>query len=84
MISQYSKFSDIYSIIEYEDGNITVDIEDTNFESISTYSKTITSSTLFTYGVGYNPTENLQIDLLGIGSSDFEFDGVRVSFTMKF
>ena len=44
----------------------------------------MSSSTVFTYGIGFNPTENLQIDLVGIGKGDMEFDGARISFTMKF
>ena len=52
--------------------------------SIVQKTRTQTSSTVFTYGIGYNPFDYLQIDLLGIGSDDFEFDGVRLSFTMKF
>ncbi len=68
----------------YGDGDVTIDIDDNIYDSTSEHTRTTTSSTVFTYGLGYNPTENLQIDLLGIGSADLEFDGIRLSFTMKF
>jgi len=72
------------SEMEYGDGDVTINIYDNVYESTSEHMRTISSSTVFTYGIGYNPFDNLQIDLLGIGSDDLEFDGVRLSFTMKF
>ena len=69
---------------EYGDGDVTIDIENNIYESISEHTRTASSSTVFTYGLGYNPTKNLQIDMLGIGSGDLEFDGVRLSFSVKF
>ena len=68
----------------YGDGDVTINIYDNVYESTSEHTRTASSSTVFTYGLGYNPMDNLQIDLLGIGSADLEFDGVRLSFTMKF
>jgi len=68
----------------YGDGDVTIDIDDNIYESTSEHARTTTSSTVFTYGLGYNPMDNLQIDLLGIGSADLEFDGVRLSFSLLF
>ena len=68
----------------YGDGNVIIEIDDNIYESTSEHTRTTTSSTVFTYGIGYDPMENLQIDFLGVGLSDLEFDGLRVSFTMKF
>ena len=72
------------SEMEYGNGDVTIHIYDNVYESTSEHMRTISSSTVFTYGIGYNPFDNLQIDLLGIGSDDLDFDGVRLSFTMKF
>ena len=69
---------------EYGNGDMSVNIDNNIYESTSEHTRTTSSSTVFTYGLGYNPMDNLQIDLLGVGSSDLEFDGFRVSFTMKF
>ena len=69
---------------EYGNGDVTIDFDNNIFESISEHTRTASSSTVFTYGLGYNPTKNLQIDMLGIGSGDLEFDGVRLSFSVKF
>jgi hypothetical protein len=64
---------------------------DNIYESISEHTRTTFSSTVFTYGLGYNPMENLQIDLLGfLGTSDNSFfdtsfyRNLRLSFTLKF
>lgn len=73
-------------ITETEDGNgeVVIDIDDNIYQSTSEQTKTTASTTVFTYGIGFNPTDNLQIDLLGVGSGDQEFDGIRLSFTMRF
>lgn len=73
------------------DGEVEIDIDDNVYESTSEHVTTITSATVFTYGLGYTPTENLQVDLLGLfdGYPDSVFDAafyrsLRLSFTMKF
>ena len=75
---------------EYYDGEVTIDIEDNIYESTHEKLLTISSSTIFTYGIGCNPMENLQIDVLGFLDSEsiildpgFYLD-LRLSFTMKF
>ena len=75
---------------EYGDGDVTIDINDNIYESTTENTRTISSSTIFTYGIGCNPMENLQIDVLGFLDSqssilDAEFyRDLRISFTMKF
>ena len=62
-------------IKEYSDGTLEQYMDDNIFESTSEVSKTTISSTVFTYGFGFNPTNNLQIDLLGIFNSPNCFIG---------
>ncbi len=76
---------------EYGDGDIDIDFDDNIYESTSEHTRTTSSSTVFTYGVGYNPMENLQIDVLGfLGTNDNSiidasfYRNLRLSFTMKF
>ena len=63
---------------------------DNIYESISEHTKTASSSTGFTFGLGYNPTKNLQIDVLGFldyGASILDtgfYKDLRISLTMKF
>ena len=86
-VKQIRSFEPQTTIVEYEDNDYSddsIDVEDITVTSYTNSSTTVSSSTVFTYGIGFNPTENLQIDLLGIGRGDFEFVGARISFTMKF
>ena len=76
---------------EYSDGDIAIDIDDNVYESTSEHTRTTSSSMVFTYGLGYNPMENLQIDVLGfLGTNDNSiidasfYRNLRLSFTMKF
>jgi hypothetical protein len=76
---------------EYGDGHIDIDFDDNIYESTSEHTRTTSSSTVFTYGLGYNPMENLQIDVLGfLGTNDNSiidasfYRNLRLSFTMKF
>jgi len=75
---------------EYGDGDIDIDFDDNIYESTSELTRTTSSSTVFTYGLGYNPMENLQIDVLGFldyeaSILDAEFyKYLRISLTMKF
>jgi len=82
-IKKIAKSEPYTTITEYPN-SIETDITDNVYVSTTEQTLTKSSSTVFTYGIGYNPFDYLQIDLLGIGSDDFEFDGVRLSFTMKF
>ena len=84
--------SSAYEVItKYDDGNEEVDIDDNIYESTSSHKKDAESRTSFFYGLGYNPTDNLQIDLLGflgtasdlqIVDADF-FRSLRLSFSIK-
>ena len=70
-----------------------IDIEDNTYSSSSEQTKTTFSQTDYYYGLGFRPTDNLQIDLLGFlgGYGDEEdlldadfYKQLRLSFTLKF
>lgn len=73
------------------DGTVEEIIDDNINESVSSHRKDAQSNTVFVYGLGFNPTDNLQIDLLGfLGSTNGEqildtsfFRNLRLSFTIK-
>ena len=77
-------------IKEYSDGTQELYMDDDIYESTSEESKTTISSTVFTYGFGFNPMNNLQIDLLGVFNSDASvldtdfYKSLQISFTLKF
>ena len=77
-------------IKEYSDGTQELYMDDDIYESTSEVNKTTISSTVFTYGFGFNPMNNLQIDLLGIFNSDGSildtdfYKSLQISFTLKF
>ena len=84
------KESDPFTWIkEYSDGTQEL-YKDDIYESTSEVSKTTISSTVFTYGFGFNPMNNLQIDLLGVFNSDTSvldtdfYKSLQISFTLKF
>lgn len=77
----------------YGDGSVDVDIEDNTYDSTSMQMNSTNSSTNYYYGLGFRPTDNLQIDLLGfLGEAGDEEDlldadfykQLRLSFTLKF
>ncbi len=78
-------------ITKYGDGREEVEIDDNTYESTTSHRKIAESRTTFFYGLGYNPTDYLQIDLLsflGTGSDlkilDAEFfRSLRLSFSLK-
>jgi hypothetical protein len=73
------------------DGSSSTYKDDNEYASTKEETKTTSSNTVFSYGLGYNPTENLQIDLLGffgnkingLLDSDF-YRSLRLSFSLKF
>ncbi len=74
--------------IAYGDGEVEIDTENNIYESTSEHSKTTTSTTDFYYGLGFKPTDKMQIDLLGFFDVDFAtlqdfIQGLRLSFTLK-
>ena len=88
--SKEIKESDPFTWIkEYSDGTQELYMDDI-YESTSEVSKTTISSTVFTYGFGFNPMNNLQIDLLGVFNSDASvldtdfYKSLQISFTLKF
>ena len=88
--SKEIKESDPFTWIkEYSDGTQEL-YKDDIYESTSEVSKTTISSTVFTYGFGFNPMNNLQIDLLGVFNSDASildtdfYNSLQISFTLKF
>ena len=89
--SKEIKESDPFTWIkEYSDGTKEQYMDDDIYESTSEVSKTTISSTVFTYGFGFNPMNNLQIDLLGVFNSDGSildtdfYKSLQISFTLKF
>ena len=80
-LNEAANFENVYPIFIMDD-----DI----YESTSEVSKTTISSTVFTYGFGLNPMNNLQIDLLGVFNSDSSildtdfYKSLQISFTLKF
>ncbi|MEL6823950.1 MAG: hypothetical protein AAFP70_19515, partial [Calditrichota bacterium] len=79
------------TITEFEDGNITSQVFDSELQTTLEKNNDVNSSSNFFYGLGYEPTENLQLDLLGfLGTGDqleiidSEFyRSLRLSFTIK-
>jgi hypothetical protein len=76
---------------ELGDGTTDVVIEDNIYESTSEHNSSAYSDTDFYYGLGFQPTDRLQIDLLGYfgsaGNSLLDADfyrNLRLSFTLKF
>ncbi len=79
------------TLSEYGDGTNDVLIEDNIYESISEHRNSAYSDTDFYYGLGFNPTDRLQIDLLGyFGFADNSlldaefYRNLRLSFTLSF
>lgn len=75
----------------YGDGTSSNYIDDNQYASTNEDTRLTQSYTVFSYGLGYNPTENLQIDLLGflgtknISLLDSEFyRSLRLSFSLIF
>lgn len=77
----------------YGDGSVDINIDDNTYESTSEQTISTNSSTNYYYGLGFRPTDNLQIDLLGFlgdpGDEDDLLDAdfykqLRLSFTLKF
>jgi len=77
-------------IKEFSDGTQELNTVDDFFESTKEVNKATISSTIFTYGFGFNPMNNFQIDLLGIFNSDASildtdfYKSLQISFTLKF
>ena len=77
----------------YGDGSVDINIDDNTYDSTSEQTINTNSSTNYYYGLGFRPTDNLQIDLLGffggVGdendllNADF-YKQLRLSFTLKF
>jgi hypothetical protein len=76
------------------DGTVSVDTGDNSYQSATFQDEWSRTYVDYCYGIGYNPNENLQIDLLGVfddngGLSDDVLDTgylrrLRLSFSLKF
>lgn len=81
----------LQTVTEFGDGTSDITLSDNIFESTSSHTKTGASETTFVYGLGFTPTEHLQIDLLGfLGTTeglqiwDVDFlRSLRLSFSLK-
>lgn len=85
--------SPITTETNYGDGSVDIDIEDNTYDSTSEQTNSTNNSTNYYYGLGFRPTDNLQIDLLGFlgGATDEDnlldadfYKQLRLSFTLKF
>ncbi len=79
------------TLSEYGNGTEDVEIDDNIYESTSEHINTAYSNTNFYYGLGFNPTDKMQIDLLGyFGFADNSlldaefYRNLRLSFTLLF
>ena len=88
---QVTDSSPLKEIVTRGDGTESVNFSNNIYSSTRSYEKQAESVTRFFYGVGYNPTDNLQIDLIGflgdlpglqILDAEF-FRSWRISFTLK-
>ena len=78
--------------VRWDNGEEWVDLDDNEYETTSGQNKEGNSNTVYVYGLGYQPTDYLQIDLLGYFGSgdnisilDTEFyQHMRLSFTIRF
>ncbi len=79
------------TVLTRGDGSVDVDLSNNIYNSASSQQKEARSITQFYYGLGYQPTDNLQIDLIGflgylpgmqILDAEF-FRSWRLSFTLK-
>ena len=77
----------------YGDGSVDIVIEDNTYDSTSEQTNSRNSMTDYYYGLGFRPTDNLQIDLLGFLGDPVDEDNLldadfykqlRLSFTLKF
>ncbi len=73
------------------DGSSNTSVSNNKYTSTKNEVKYTSTNTVFSYGLGYNPTENLQIDLLGfLGTANNSlldanfYRSLRLSFTFKF
>ncbi|MGH1363963.1 MAG: hypothetical protein ACRBF0_10430 [Calditrichia bacterium] len=79
------------TVTQFADGNIVTQVFDNEFDSNRRRLETIRTTTRFFYGLGYQPTDNLQVDLLGfLGNNDSDeiidanfYRSLRLSFSIK-
>jgi hypothetical protein len=88
--AQITKSTPVSTKLEIVGGNTTVTVAPANFYSSLSNLKTVSASnTVFTYGLGYTPTENLQVDVIGFFeiNNDVSLLGymksLRLSFVLK-
>jgi len=73
------------------EGELWVDVDDNVYDSVHERYESASSSTVFSYGLGYKPTANLQFDLLGfLGTSEYSvldtpfYRDLRLSVSLLF
>jgi hypothetical protein len=91
---QNTRSEPYYQVTQYADGSdpIVNNVSGNSYTSISEQQKEATSSTIYVYGLGFQATDNLQIDLLGYLGEDYDeqiidarfLRHLRLSFTLKF
>jgi hypothetical protein len=93
MRQQNTRSEPEFEVTQYGDGTVVVDdVDENQYTSLSAQIKTGISSTTFVYGLGFQPTDNLQIDLIGYLGEEYSeqiidarfLRHLRLSFTLKF
>ncbi len=71
------------TITEYGDGEVEVDFNDNFYQSTSEHSENIAGTKRFSGGIGYNHSENLQIDIGGYIDDNWKNSLIGISFSIK-
>lgn len=64
----------------FDDGRVDIEVVDDSFESRDSRLRSRQSSSVFTYGLGYQATEALQVDLLGFWGNSQDSDLLDTAF----
>lgn len=87
---QVTDFNPAVLQAETGDGEVMVETGDVEYHSVSSHTETTFTRTLYTYGLGYSPTPNLQVDLIGFLGDNFlslldaeYYRSLRLSFTLR-
>jgi hypothetical protein len=87
--TEITEAAPVITTTEYGDGSVDVEIADNTYESFSMQEKSSYSNTNYYYGLGFEPSDKMQIDFIGIFNTDYGtlqdfIQGIRMSFTFKF
>ncbi|MCD4820403.1 MAG: hypothetical protein K8S23_17120 [Candidatus Cloacimonetes bacterium] len=71
------------TITENGEGDVDINISDNDYSSISTHSKEVSGKKIFTAGIGYEHSKNLNIDLGGTIDEQGDNYTIGLSFSLK-